>query len=84
MDLAKSARRIEEDMEQLALCSDTPGEGITRLPFTAAARRTVDTLVGQMRSAGLSVREDAAGNLIGRLEGEDPEAPAILIGSHYD
>lgn len=24
------------------------------------------------------------GHVIGRLEGEDPDAPAILIGSHYD
>jgi allantoate deiminase len=37
-----------------------------------------------MREAGLAVREDAVGNLFGRREGRDPDAPAVLIGSHVD
>ena len=36
------------------------------------------------RDAGLSVRIDAAGNLIGRREGRRADAPAILLGSHSD
>ncbi|MBQ6685190.1 MAG: M20/M25/M40 family metallo-hydrolase, partial [Firmicutes bacterium] len=35
-----------------------------------------------MEEAGLVVREDAFGNLIGRLEGEVPET--IMVGSHVD
>jgi allantoate deiminase len=35
-------------------------------------------------SAGMTVRRDAAGSLIGRYEGETPAAPALLIGSHID
>jgi len=30
------------------------------------------------------VRVDAAGNLIGRLEGRNPKLPAIVLGSHTD
>ena len=78
------AARIAADLARMADCTATPGEGITRLPFTPAARQTVDRLAAIMRSAGLAVREDAAGNLIGRWEGTNPGAPAILIGSHYD
>ncbi len=37
-----------------------------------------------MRVAGLEVRCDAAGNLIGTLEGSDPTAPALMLGSHTD
>lgn len=37
-----------------------------------------------MLQAGLQVREDGAGTIIGRLEGEDSDAPAIMVGSHYD
>ncbi len=37
-----------------------------------------------MREAGLDARIDALGTVIGRLEGTDPAAPAILIGSHID
>jgi allantoate deiminase len=35
-----------------------------------------------MRDAGLTVREDAVGNLFGRLEGQSPRT--ILTGSHID
>ncbi len=37
-----------------------------------------------MEEAGLEVRFDKAGNLIGRLEGSDPDAAAVLTGSHVD
>jgi N-carbamoyl-L-amino-acid hydrolase len=37
-----------------------------------------------MRQAGLAVRTDAWGNLIGRLDGTEPSAPAVATGSHLD
>jgi allantoate deiminase len=37
-----------------------------------------------MVEAGMSVRMDAAANLIGRYEGETPHAPALMVGSHID
>ena len=37
-----------------------------------------------MTEAGLEVTEDAAGNVIGTLKGEDPDAPCVMMGSHYD
>jgi N-carbamoyl-L-amino-acid hydrolase len=37
-----------------------------------------------MAEAGLSVRLDPAGNLIGRREGGDPARPPIVTGSHCD
>lgn len=83
-----SLPRVDENrlcarIEALAACSeDTPG--VTRLAFTgesAAARRLLSEW---MADAGMAVREDEAGNLIGRLEGTAPGAPAILVGSHLD
>ena len=44
----------------------------------------MEYLKQQMEEIGLAVRVDNSGAVIGRLEGEDPDAPAILIGSHYD
>jgi len=38
---------------------------------------------GWLTESGLAVREDAVGNLFGRLEGKDP-SPVILVGSHID
>lgn len=37
-----------------------------------------------MRKAGLSVRIDFAGNIIGRREGKDPSKKPIAFGSHID
>ena len=37
-----------------------------------------------MENAGLTVRVDNAGNMIGRREGTDPNAPAVMTGSHID
>jgi len=37
-----------------------------------------------MRGAGLAVHFDPIGNIIGRLEGTDPNAPAVITGSHLD
>ncbi|MBQ2325973.1 MAG: Zn-dependent hydrolase [Clostridia bacterium] len=77
-------QRVKEHLEALREFTATPGEGVTRLPFTNEARQAIDYLRNAMEEAGLSVRLDATGALIGRLEGTDPDAPAIMIGSHYD
>ena len=39
---------------------------------------------GNLRAAGLTVRIDAAGNLIGRLSGKNPALGVMAIGSHSD
>ena len=58
--------------------------GITRLSFTDEERAAKDLVASYMKEANLTVREDAVGNLIGRREGRDPEAPVIMVGSHID
>lgn len=58
--------------------------GVTRLSFSNEERAAKDLVASYMEEAGLSVYEDAVGNLFGRREGRDPDAPAVLIGSHVD
>jgi allantoate deiminase len=60
-----------------------PGPGVTRLPFSAEHRAVLPLLTELMEGAGLAVRMDAAGTLIGRREGP-PGAPTLLMGSHQD
>lgn len=76
--------RIAKDLETLKQFTATPGEGCTRLPFTPEARGAVEYLRKTMEEAGLEVREDAAGNIIGVLKGEDSSLPCVMMGSHYD
>lgn len=76
--------RIAKDLEHIKAYTSTPGNGCTRLPFTKEARDVVNYLTKIMEEAGLKVHEDAAGNVIGVLEGEDPTLPCIMMGSHFD
>jgi allantoate deiminase len=69
-------------LNRLAACSE-PGPGVTRLPFTAEHRAALAVLTELMEHAGLVVRLDDAGTLIGRLAGP-VGAPALLMGSHQD
>lgn len=76
--------RIARDLEHLKQFTSTPGNGCTRLPFTKEARGAVDFLKELMLEAGLSVKEDVAGNVFGSLEGTDPTLPCVMMGSHFD
>jgi allantoate deiminase len=58
--------------------------GVTRLSLTDEERAAKDRIASYMQEAGLTVREDAAGNLFGRREGGVSDAPAVLMGSHVD
>jgi allantoate deiminase len=68
---------------ELATVSEEP-ERLTR-PCATPSMARANALVGSwMREAGMAVRSDAAGNLVGRLAGTDPEAGTLLLGSHLD
>ncbi len=58
--------------------------GIYCMALSEEENRAHNLVRTYMEEAGLDVRVDLAGNLIGRLEGEDKEAPILMIGSHLD
>jgi len=76
--------RIRKDLETLARFTATPGKGVTRMAFTPEERQARDYLEQEMRSIGLEVYTDAAGNLFGRRAGREPGAPVVMLGSHID
>lgn len=84
MGIEQITGRVAKDLECLKQFTATPGEGCTRLPFTPEARGAVEYLRSAMEEAGMEVWEDAAGNIIGVLRGEDSDAPCVMMGSHYD
>ena len=69
--------------DEVALFSEVP-DNITRTFLGEPMRRLHGRLTQWMKEAGLSVRLDAAGNLIGRYDGLTPELPVLAIGSHLD
>ena len=59
-------------------------ELLNRPYLTASHRNALERLETWMVAAGMTVRLDPIGNLVGRYEGEAAGAPALLIGSHID
>ncbi|MCI8513611.1 MAG: Zn-dependent hydrolase [Lachnospiraceae bacterium] len=76
--------RIQRDIETLARYSSVEGIGCTRYTYTKEYAQARDYVVSEMKAAGLTVREDAVGTIVGRLEGKNPDAPVLMTGSHLD
>jgi allantoate deiminase len=70
-------------LDELARYSDAPGH-LTRLYLTPAHKAAAAQVQAWMEDAGLGTRIDAVGNVVGRYEGMESNAPALLIGSHID
>lgn len=70
-------------VDALARHTDEPGR-LTRLYLSQAHRATAEAALAMMRAAGLDARIDAVGNVVGRYEGSEPGAPALILGSHID
>ena len=75
--------RIFDRCNELALLSEDT-DALTRV-YLSAQHQQANQLVGSwMRDAGMHVWQDAVGNICGRYEGADSNAPALLLGSHLD
>lgn len=80
VDSAALSRRLQE----LALISEAPAPVVTRVLFSEADQRGRDYVRKSAREAGLTLREDAVGNIFARWEGSEPALPAVGTGSHTD
>ena len=77
------AQRICDRCDELARHSEQ-ADGLTRI-FLSPEQKAVTGIVGAwMTAAGMSVRVDAIGNVVGRYEGDRPGLPCLMLGSHLD
>ena len=74
------AKRILERCDELARLSEEQGM-IARWYGSPSLVAAADTVAGWMEEAGLAVRRDAVGNVIGRREAG---AGTFVLGSHID
>jgi allantoate deiminase len=74
---------IVSRIESLAALSDEPDK-LTRLYLGPAHGRAAKQVEAWMLAAGMTVRHDAVGSVVGRYEGETPNAQTLLLGSHID
>jgi allantoate deiminase len=81
--LERAAGQLVHRLDDLGRVSDERGR-LART-FLSPAMKRANARVGEwMKAAGLKVREDAVGNLIGRGEAGRPGAPTLVLGSHLD
>ncbi|MGH7129150.1 MAG: M20/M25/M40 family metallo-hydrolase, partial [Planctomycetaceae bacterium] len=79
-----SGTRMSERIEALAQFGANPEGGVSRVAFSEADIAGRSYIKSLMQEAGLAVRVDTAGNIVGRREGSEPGLPAIMFGSHID
>ena len=77
-------KRIEERIKELSKYGANREGGVSRIAFSDADIEGRKYIRSLMEKAGLQVRVDAAGNVIGHREGRNPKLPVILFGSHID
>jgi N-carbamoyl-L-amino-acid hydrolase len=84
LNLRVNASRIEQRILALSQFGKNPQGGVSRVAFSEADIQGRSYIISLMREAGLTVKIDAAGNIIGRQEDRNPKLPSILFGSHID
>jgi N-carbamoyl-L-amino-acid hydrolase len=83
-NLRVNSQRLEQRITALAEFGKNAHGGLDRVAFSDADIRGRKYLISLMKDAGLDVRVDEAGNIIGHREGQEPDLPPIMFGSHSD
>jgi N-carbamoyl-L-amino-acid hydrolase len=83
-DIAADPDRMEQRILALGKFGTNEEGGVSRVAYSDADIAGRNYIKGLMRDAGLSVRVDTAGNIIGRREGSEEGLPPIMFGSHID
>jgi N-carbamoyl-L-amino-acid hydrolase len=82
-DAVPDGARLANELQTLATLRDPLRPGFTRRPFTKWYEEARKWIAQRFQQAGLEVRIDAIGNVIGRRPGT-ANLPAIVLGSHID
>jgi allantoate deiminase len=82
MNINKS--RLQKHFEIISEYGKIKETGLCRPALSSIEKETFSVVTNWMKEAGMSVRIDNFGNLIGKLEGKNPDGPVLMIGSHLD
>lgn len=76
--------RLESHFEAMSLIGKIGETGTCRPAHTELEKKGFEIASSWMQAAGMTVKIDNFGNLIGRLEGKNPNLPVLMMGSHLD
>jgi beta-ureidopropionase / N-carbamoyl-L-amino-acid hydrolase len=78
-----NSQRLQGTLEKLSEFGRNPEGGVTRIGYSETEMAAREYVIGLMKSTGLDVRIDAAGNIFGHRAGTE-KLPILLFGSHID
>src|SRR5680860_269271 len=79
-----SADRMEDRIFALSEFGKNADGGVDRTAYSDADIAGRNYLMDLMKTAGLTVSIDYAGNIIGKRAGKNPALAPIMFGSHID
>lgn len=79
-----NASRLQQHFQAMSLIGKIGETGTCRPAHTALEKQGFELAASWMKAAGMTTRIDNFGNLIGRLEGKNPNLPVLMMGSHLD
>jgi len=82
--LVVNSDRLNRSIDQLAEIGKLPNGGVSRVAFTIEDLLARQLVQSWMVEAGMTVRTDAAGNIIGTYAGKKTGLGALATGSHID
>ncbi|PZO40634.1 MAG: Zn-dependent hydrolase [Pseudanabaena frigida] len=82
--LAINCDRLDRSLAELAKIGKLPNGGVCRLAFSEEDIQARQLVTTWMLEAGMSVRSDAVGNIIGTYAGTETGSAALATGSHID
>ena len=83
-NLTIDGERLWRTIEASSVIGRGPNGGLRRLTLTDEDKQMRDLFARWASEAGFAVRVDRLGNMFVRREGQHPELPPVLIGSHLD
>jgi ureidoglycolate amidohydrolase len=84
MSLIVNQNRLLSEIDALASFSEAPPPAVTRIVFTTVDLKARAWMKARCEEAGLTLRQDAVGNIFARWNGSQPHAPVVGTGSHID
>lgn len=82
--LAINGDRLNHTLAQLGKIGKLPQGGVQRIAYSREDLLARKLVQDWMVEAGMTIRIDAAGNIIGTYAGQQENQPALAIGSHID
>jgi allantoate deiminase len=79
-----SGERIAHRLGKLSTIGLTAQNGVTRVGFSPLEQQAKELVMEWMKEAGMEVMQDGAGNVVGRIAGQNNDVDAIASGSHVD